>query len=510
MKFEFELHGSRFAIQEPVPITFRLTLGEVGMAIPVEYATADVISLVLLNEAGAVVARASGYTKYERMGFPPFRVRQDALQTVPMDAAEVIEWRDDLLAYFDVKAAGTYQVQARFTFTPASIAIDAAPVSLQILSGRCVVLDIAQDAVCVPMLYFLQQHQTEVGTSTFVRLTTTASPLAFWEGTSLPVPPGVAPRVSEADFAAGESFQHDTLRWVAWIEGDSLRLTSFAESTARGRVYDVPLGLEQPALCGRPIQHADSSVSAVLTGQVRPDELGIYQLDIREDGQELERVHLLNVTPGSWPVACAPDVLGNLHVVAATGRDMLPLHLLVRSAAGRVTQGVLLPSDFFSESAPEEIRSHAARILAIRLGVKPSPGPKAVLVAALLDREDTRRGQGDMLQLIQILLEQPSPESVPVQVRSITLPRGLLQANETVIGADIARAQGTHLHGLFTTSLGRVFHVPPRGEPAMVAVVPVGPTALSTLVVTVNQEVHGFFPTAESGVISAQLARAQS
>lgn len=510
MKFEFELQGSRFAIQEPVPITFRFTLGEVGMDLPVEYATVDVITLALLNEAGAVVARASGYTKFERMGFPPFRARQEALQTAPMEAEEVIEWGDDLQAYFELNAAGTYQVQARFTFTPASIAIDAAPVSFQLLSSRCVVLDITQDAVCMPMLYFLQQHRTEVGTTTFVRLTTTASPLGFWEGTCLPIPPGVAPRLSEADFTTADSFQHDTFRWIAWIEGESLRLTSFVESTPLGRVHDVPLGLEQAALCGRPIQHADNSVSVVLIGQERSGEVRIYQLDIREDGQETARVHLLNITLGSWPMACAPDILGNLHLVAATGRDMLPLHLLVRSAAGRITQGELLPSDFFRELAPEESRSHTARVLAIRLVVKPSPGPKAVLVAALLDREETRRGQGDMLQLIQILLEEPSLGSVPVQVRSITLPRGLLQANEAVIGADIARAQGTLLHVLFTTSLGRVFHVPPRGELAMVAVVPVGQTALSTLVVTANQEVHGFFPTAESGVVSVQLARAQS
>jgi hypothetical protein len=510
MKFEFELQGSRFAVQEPVPILFRLTLGDVGMDLPVEYATVDVITLVLLDEAGAVVAQASGYTKFERMGLPLSRVRQDSLQTVPMEAAQVTEWSDELLAYFDLKAAGTYQVKARFTFTPASIALEAAPVSLQILSSRCVVLDVLQDAVCMPMLYFLQQHQTEVGTSTFVRVTTTASPLAHWEGACLPIPPGVAPRLSEADFTAAEAFEHDTFRWIAWIEGDSLRLTSFTESTPRGRVHDVPLGLEQPALCGRPIQHADSSVSAVLTGQARPGEVGIYKLDIREDGQEMGRIHLLNVTPGSWPVACAPDILGSLYVVAATGREMLPLHLLVRSAAGRITQGELLPSDFFSEGAPEESRPQAARVLAIRLGVKPSPGPKAVLVAALLEREETRRGQGDMLQLIQILLEEPSPEAVPVQVQNLTLPRGLLKANETVIGADIARAQGTRLHGLFTTSLGRVFHVPPRGKPAMVAVVPLEQTAHSTLVVTANQEVYGFFPTAESGVASAQLARAPS
>jgi len=426
-----------------------------------------------------------------------------------MEAAQVTEWSDDLLAYFDLKAAGTYQVQARFTFMPASIALDAAPVSLQILSSRCVVLDVLQDAVCVPMLYFLQQHQTEVGTSTFVRQTTTASPLGFWEGTCLPVPPGVVPRVSEADFTTAESFQDDTFRWVGWIEGDSLRLTSFTDSTPGGRVHDVPLGLEQPALCGRPIQHADRSVSALLTGQARPGEIGIYQLDIREDGQEIGRTHLLNVTPGSWPMACAPDILGSLYMVAATGRDTLPLHLLVRSAAGRITQGELLPSDFFSETAPEESRSHAARVLAIRLGVKPSPGPKAVLVAALLDREETRRGQGDVLQLIQIFLEEVGSEMAPVQVRSLTFPRGLLQPNETVIGADIARVQATKLHGLFTTSLGRVFHVPPRGELAVVPVGPVGPTALATLVVTANQEVYGFFPTAEGGVASAQLARAQ-
>jgi hypothetical protein len=509
MKFEIELQGSSVAIQEPVPIVFRLTLGEVGMDLPIEYSTVDVVTLVLLDEAGVMLARADGYTKLERMGFPILRVSQGSLQTVRMEAGEVTEWVDDLVAHFDLSAPGNYQVLARFVFVPASVVLDTAPVPLRILPSRCLALDVVQDTICLPMFYFLQQHATEEATRTFLRLTSTAQPLAFWEGASLPIPPGVVPRLSEADFTATESFQHDTVRWIAWLEGDSLKLTSSGDTLGAGQVYDVPLGLEGPALCGRPIQHVDGSVSAVLVGQARPDEVGVYKLDIREDGQEIGRMHLLNVTPGSWPVACAPDIEGGLHMVAATGRDLLPLHLLVRSSAGRITQGELLPGEFFGEGAPGESRSHAARVLAIRLRVKPSPGPNAVLVVALLDREETRRGQGDILQLIQIFLEEAGAETAPVQVRSLTLPRGLLQANETVIGADIARVQATKLHVLFTTSLGRVFHVPPRGEPAIVAEVPVGQGALSTLVVGLTNEVHGFFPTAERGVVSRLLAKAK-
>ena len=503
MKLAITLSTGEAVVDEPVQVTFRLTADAAGERLPFAYKSSNVTSLVIFGAGGDELDRADGTTVKQRLGFAVIPEPQGSMELMTLDPSEPLVWSQSILAYFDSLLPGSYLIQAELNFDPTGIALTSAPLPLTIGPNQCRSIDVVQDHVCLATTTFLGQHEDDEGARAILRIARTAAPGAFWEGTTIALPRGVEARLSEADFSTTHTFKHDFVRWVVWIDRGSLFVIRTEESNPAGPVVEVPLGIAGAALLGRPIQHADLSVSVLFEGLTAAGEPGVFLLDVDQEGKETGRVTLATLLPSISPLAGGADARGALYVVAAAGRDRLPLHLLHRGADGDVAIRELLSEVPSTGEAP----GRAARIVGARVAVKAFSGPRAVLVAAIREHDPRSPNEDDVLEILQIFLDSPPPGKEAVARTEIVLWRGSLSPGETIVAADLARDRKTEVHALIATSAGRVFHVTPAGAIAHVVTLPVEAARRAALVINVDHDVFAFYPSAEIGVDGVILQR---
>jgi hypothetical protein len=502
MNLEVELGSAEAVIGEPVAVRLRLAGVPAGLPFPVDYNASDVTTFVLMDAEGRVLATADGYDKTARLGSPPGRKPQSTLQTHAFDEEREIAWSEDLLAHFDLAEPGSYLVEVRFTFAPAGIDLASARLPLAIKPNRCRFLDLSQDRVCLPTTCLVVQHRDDPFARTFLRVSDSMNPGRFWEGASLDIPAGAEPIASEADFSTTLTFQHDFFRWLAWIDRGSLFATYVKGSTPLGRVFEVPLPLASPALFGRPIQHADGSVSVTLLGHLDDGSRGVYRMDVSAAGAASPLDPIAGLAADDVPVACAPDVRGAIYLAATTHPGRPPLRMLERRPDGSVQHRELLSAGHFEREGDRDLR-----VVAVRLALKPFQGPRAALVAGVLDHDPRDPNEDDQVELIQIFLDAPPEGHSPIAVLSVPFFRGLLAPGETLVSADLVRVKRTQLHALLATSSGQLFHASPGGALRSIARVSPAEAAGARLATTPDHAVTAFLPSEERGVVELPLVR---
>lgn len=502
MEFDIELRSAEVVIGEPVGVVLRLVTGPDPVSLPIDFDASDVVTFSLMDGEGRILAQADGYDKKRRRGNTTARKPQAALPTATAEPGRTQEWSQDLLAHFDLDEPGKYLVEARFAFAPAGVETVSRRLALEVRPCRCGSLDVSQDRVCLPTTCFVIQHRDEGGARTFVRVGDSMNPGRFWEGATLDVPAGARPVASEADFATTRTFSHDFFRWVAWIDGEALHLTSVAESRALGRSLTIPLPLPSSALLGRPVQHADRSVSVIVLGAAPGGGQSVLRVDVAAGGEVSPWFLLGSLGPTESPVACAPDGQSGLFIAVAGPAGRAPLRLLERKADGTVVQREILG---LARSRDE--RGRALRIVAVRLDLKAFRGPRAVLVAGLFEHAPADPNEDDVIELTQVHLDAPPPGRDPIIAVRVPLFRGFFDPGESVSHVDLVRARGAELHAVIATSNGRLFHVLPDGAIQSITRVTPAEAAGARLVTTPDQQVHLFLPVADRGVTSIPLVR---
>lgn len=494
MKLTLQLQSKVLVFQESMQMTLRLENATVPITMPL--GTSTLVTYTLRDARGIVVETADFDTRWMREGHQqPQLEPQEKMGTRIWAPGTSQEWQEDLASYLDIPAPGHYTVQASFKFRPSSLDLESASVAFNVLPSRIQWLHLERDSAAMSPMLFQQQYTEGGQVKTRYRIATPEDPMNSWIGGTLAVPAGMKARVSISDFVTSGMSWHDAARWVVWTDKQTVFLTQFEKKRAAGQILQYSLDFV-PIAMSTPVQHKDGSVSVLLmrddtlTGAggvplVPAQRYTFRKLNFDADGKFHRADIVAEFDERPQPLASTADEYGRLYVVAARAGRM-PVQLITQTPQGAHTRNVILAESYFG-AAPAATRT----VLALR-----ASGPLAVVQNAVADSLS--------VVLVKVPLEKNGhPAGSPFSV-VIPFPTGLLAPKEQLQAADILEAPEGQLHGLVTTSMGRLFALSADKPPKLVATLlpeHIGQAGL----VDSSSKVSAFYPTADRGIAHVVL-----
>lgn len=502
MTFSLFLPQSTVIVQEPIPVVLRFRNGEANTSFPWDYQQADVVTVRVFDADGTLVGEADGYDRLARANPRVRRWPQDQLDTFALDPGDVVEWEEDLLTFVAIPEPGTYTVEADFRFEPAGAALTTEPATLTVQPNRTAGFDLLRNQGAMDIALLVQQHRQDGEAQALVHLRSAATPARPWIGSTLDVPAGAAPRIGELAFARTDTFAHDLTRWVAWIDGTDLQVTTLTRDEPSDTTATIGLGTDQAELIGRPFQHEDGSATILLL-KPHGDAYVVQRLDVSAAFEVTEREEVLTLGSRPGPITAASDWTGRVHLLYGRA-GTLPVQLLELSPeAGRYEHRMPLYAIHFPDLAIDELRS--LRVLDLRADIGLHVAARRALLAAIVFEQKDRR----IFRWVRVgLFERkgtlrPDPDDVDMTPLDVT---DAWPADDELVGADVVQDARGGLHALVHLASGRVFYLRPGAAPRELSDVAADPAP--QLFPALGGDVYLFAPTAEAGVQAQVLHRA--
>lgn len=505
MKLSIELVKEKTVLQEPVWVRLRFQSDSKAVNVPVDYDSADVIQLFLFNSDGEMLGYGDSYKQSARLGLVPEPVSQISMETAKLGRGKTMEWLEDLLAYMDIKKPGDYLVQAKFKFQPSQIDVESEKTPLTITKNNCSWISFHRDQVAIGMIYGIQQHVLDGDAATFYHIRNDSNPVAHWKSGEIKAPASAQPRISEADFVSLDSFDHDFTRWVAWLKDRSIRLTRFTDIKPDKKIYDINLDFEAETMVGRPVQHEDGGVSILLTHQTKQNITKLSKLDISAKGKLLRDAVIARFTDPPFPLVSSAKYNETIFLVFAQNGS-LPVKLMTHSKKEGVKERVLLTMDQYQEISEDSDDIGNIRILSIVPVVKAFAATSpAVLACAVVEKPNH-----SIFSMIRIPLENCDKTEKPIRIVESPLEKDFLQDGESIDHGAIADAPAGKLHGIFTTTSGRIFGFTETQSLGQLAKVAPEKTQLAELITALNESVYLLYPTEDRGVQHVMIQSPQT
>ncbi len=499
MKLDLKILNSEPIVSESLLIQLQLTNDTTPVEIPFQIDELGLVTLILYDEKGNLMAEADGRQKIYRRGGTPPHLLPENLDIGELPPNETIEIDENLLEFMDIAQPGTYFLQARFVYAESGINAESAKAPFEVKSNECDWADYLVDQICAPVMFSLQHHADDNGSKSLLQISNPRNPEYIFGRINLKLPPQVQPMISQADFTNALTFEHDLFRWIAWTDKKELYLVNFDVNKVLTGMLKPEINFEMDALLGRPIQHEDKGGAVLLSS--KNDETGykIHRLRFDQAGKTLDTKFIKEILPTPYPSAVAADWRNYCYLIHGS-KNRLPVFLHRFNEKLESEQRLVLTGRHFRVRDDEEFYPVEVQIMCVQVDVKTNLSSAAALVIASVERPVP------MVYLARYPLETYAEDILPSMKQ---VPLDFLEKGETVVTADIAQtvagdfdlSSDFYLFALLGTSMGRVFAISPNEQPLLIKTGPQDKIrAVPRLIRGEDGSVHAFISTESSGM----------
>jgi hypothetical protein len=458
MNLQFQLAKSTAVPGESLPAHVKLTAGAEPIRLPAFPDESPAVVITVSTPEGGLVTVANGHDRVRRRPFGGEPMADMPTDELPPNESGELQF--DLLEFLDPIEPGEYRVSVGIEFEAVRIESDALP--LRILECPIVGMDAVANRVCVPCLHTLVTYDCGQSWRSVLNVRNGLRPDGVLRRHAVDVPPGAHPRISEADFARSGDLDEDTTRWLAWVQDGGLKLIRLTTESPAGSILSPQTPYPLADLAGRPVQHADGTLTCVLL-ESHENRLHAAQIDVSGTVIKDSVVGRGTAVPLPISVSSRDGILGTAMAANAS----FPLALVRNQNGGSRMFGIADPR---AAGKP----GGNARILALRLLEKTVEQDGGAIAAAFLTDAEPKSlgvvravypavpggGPGADLEIFspaaRQLLLQPDLMEVP-------LPR--LAASESIVAVDLAQSTAVPVRWpvpwvllvAVRTSTGRIF-----------------------------------------------------
>lgn len=445
MELNLELKEQDVIVGQSIPL--KLTLqnkSEKSLKIPFLIDSGKVTNFALYDDKGKLIGEYNGVTLAVKEGMYP----DTTISLLELGSGESWVWDVDLHRYIKPLVPGTYGVQAVYRYDEEQLEITSKIEKFVVRPSHPVYLDVLRDQNMVGMIYTLVIHNDEQEEKILMNMGYDSMPDNFLYGGVLKLKSGARPIISKVDFINVMDFDHDTYRWLAWSQDNSIHVVSVFRGNIQSGPVDIAVDLEYLMLIPRPIQHQNKGVSLFVKGKRKEGDFVIIKIDLDEGANEVLRSTLLTFKEMPHPASVSATHTEDIHIAWGTNGH-LPVKWFKMNEKGTLSPVILIPFEKNKQISPVDV-----------VFVEPflpigHDSSHSVLVMLL-----SKKHKGIEIRFLRSMMENKKHD--------IYIGPGLFLECEpekvTPISGNVIQHQDLSLISIFTTHNGLIYYVSSQGD----------------------------------------------